>query len=962
MSKRVPALSALPLAVVGAVAFAFSASAVAQEAAPAPVEKIEITGSLIKRVESETALPVEVISREQIERIGATNAEQILQQLTSNSGIGGLVGAQGVGLETFGQSSASLRGLGSQRTLVLINGQRMAEFPGGAASATATSVDLNSIPTGAIERIEVLQDGASSIYGSEAVAGVINIILRRTYKGVEASAYLGTPTRPGGGRTEKAGVVFGFGDYDADRYNANFSLDGEHNQALYGRDRDFATNSFNSTLYDTSATANGSVAGPWVVGTTVNNQPALGPSTFQYGNALDPYQCFQGGPYLKFDPNVGTCRFNPNPLVPLLPTIDRLNAVGNFSFKLNDNTKLYAELIYAHTKTDTTEQPSPYNFSFFTTDTAFKNPTLNPGCCANNSTHTYTGGGVQPTLLIYPSNTYYQSILVPNAAIYGPIQTALGTAGVPAGSPLSVSARLYDGGGRDHTDAADAYRILGGVTGNAFNWDYDATVFSTKSRVEEDTVNGYQSQFALAKLLNGLQGSTAATAWNPWGPNAPNVAAAIRGTNYDGLITKQDIQSNDVDARASRPIYDLPGGPLSVGVGINARRETIDLISPGIVQLGDVSGYGAPILPFSNGRSAYAAYGELDAPLVKRVELDAAVRTDKYTGVASVTSPKGTLRIQASDQLLLRGSIGKGFRAPSLPELYTPQFTSTTATIEDPLSTSNPKLRAQFTQLTGGNPNLLSEKSTQDSYGFVLEPIKDVSMSLDYFAVRISNTIGALSPGDVLNLEAEGNPLGKKLVTRGMNNTILLISTLNQNLGDLAASGEEVNVRWRSKPFDFGRVSLNLTGTYMNRYDQVLPDGSVEGSVAKTTTNPGSFTNLTAVGNDGGVVMRWKHNLEILLQKEDWDLSFTQHFQTGYEDAPDNFGNPHNVGAFATWDMQYGFRPTKDLKLALGMKNIFDLNPPAVGQTGTFFQVGYDPTYYDARARFVYGTLSYKFK
>jgi len=975
MSKRIPALRALPLAVVGAVAFAFSASAVAQEAAPAPVEKIEITGSLIKRVESETALPVEVISRETIERMGATNAEEILQQLTSNSGIGGLVGAQGVGLETFGQSSASLRGLGSQRTLVLINGRRMAEFPGGAASATATSVDLNSIPTGAIERIEVLQDGASSIYGSEAVAGVINIILRRNYKGVEANAYLGTPTRPGGGQTEKAGVVFGFGDYDADRYNANFSIDFEHNKALYGRDRSFATNSYNATLFDTSATASGTIAGPWVVGTTVANQPQIGAS-FQFGNPLDPYQCYQLGPHQQLDPNfagppaltglnlpfpnAGTCRFNPNSLVPLLPTIDRLNAVGNFSFKLNDNTKLYAEMIFAHTKTDTSEQPSPYNYSFFTTDIAFKNSTVNPGCCAPNGT--YTGGGVQPTLLVYPSNVYYQGILAPlltggtNPVPGWGLNAAI--AAVPAGTPLSVSARLYDGGGRDHTDGADAYRVSGGIQGTLFDWDYDATVSSSKSRVEEDTVNGYQSQLGLARLLNGLQGGTPTTAWNPWGPQAPNVAAAIAATDYDGLVSRQDITSNDLDARGSRPIFDLPGGPLSVGVGINARRESISLVSPEIAQLGDISGYGAPILPFSNGRSAYAAYGELDAPIIKKVELDAAVRTDKYTGVSTETSPKATLRIQASDQLLLRGSIGKGFRAPSLPELYTPQFPSTTATITDPITGQ----RAQFTQLTGGNPALLSEKSTQDSFGFVLEPIKDVSMSLDYFAVRISNTIGALSPGDVLGLEAAGNPIGKKLVTRSSTGHILLISTLNQNLGDLAASGEEVNVRWRSKPFDFGRVSINLTGTYMNRYDQVLPDGSVEGSVAKTTINPTSFTTLTAVGNDGGLVMRWKHNLELLLQKEDWDVSVTQHFQTGYEDAPDNFGNPHNVGAFATWDAQYGFRPTKDLKLSLGMKNIFDLNPPAVGQTGTFFQVGYDPTYYDARARFVYGTVSYKFK
>jgi iron complex outermembrane recepter protein len=958
MSKRIPALRALAVAAAGAAAFTLSAAAVAQET-PAPTEKIEVTGSLIKRVEAETALPVEVLTREQIDRLGATNAEQILQQLTSISGVGGLVGAQGVGLETFGQASASLRGLGSQRTLVLINGRRMAEFPGGAASATATSVDLNSIPTGAIDRIEVLQDGASSIYGSEAVAGVLNIILRKTYKGIEASAYAGTPTREGGGKTEKAGLVFGFGDYDADRFNFNTSLDFEHNQPLYGRDRAFANRAWDPVLFDVSATASGTIAGTWIPGTPVANQPNIR-SSYRYGSPLDPNNCGQAGPHIELDPNFagistlpfpnsGTCRFNPSPFVPLLPKIDRFNVVSNGSFKLNDNTKLYGELIYAHTKTDTSEQPSPYNFSFFINDTAFKNPTINPPGATF----------VDPTLLVTSSNYYYQTILAPALAANPSwkLNTAINNyiaahPGQPV--PLSVALRAFDGGGRDHTDAADAYRLSFGAQGTAFDWDYDLTLSTSKSRIEEDTVNGYQSQIALARLLNGLQGSTPDTAWNPWGPQGGNIAQEIKATNYDGLIIKSSITSDDVDARGSRSVFDLPGGPLSVGVGANARRETIDLVSSGIVQLGDVSGYGNPILPFDNGRSAYAAYAELDAPIIKRVEFDAAIRTDKYTGIASQTSPKGTLRIQASQQLLLRGSIGEGFRAPSLPELYTPQFVATTATITDPAT----GLRAQYPQLVGGNPNLRSEKSHQHSFGFVFEPIKDVSIGVDYFAVLISNTIGSLSPGDVLGLEAAGNPIAKNLVHRSASGALLQIDILNQNLGDLAASGVEVNARWRSPAWSFGRVSLNLTGTYMDRFDQTLPDGTVEGSVAATINPAGNI--LTAVGNDGGVIMRWKHNLELVLQKEDWSVSMIQHYQSGYGDVTDNNGNPHNIGAFSTWDAQFSLSPTKDLKFSVGMKNIFDLNPPATG-SGEFFQTGFDPTYYDPRARFVYGTINYKF-
>jgi len=188
MSKRIPALRALAVAAAGAAAFTFSAAAVAQ-APTAPVEKIEVTGSLIKRVEAETSLPVEVITREQIDRLGDTNAEQILLNLTSTSGVGGFTGTQSVGLAVYSQSAASLRALGAQRTLTLVNGRRMADFPAAATSAAATSFDLNAIPASAIERIEILQDGASSIYGSEAMAGVIREFLEQLALGPYVLAF-----------------------------------------------------------------------------------------------------------------------------------------------------------------------------------------------------------------------------------------------------------------------------------------------------------------------------------------------------------------------------------------------------------------------------------------------------------------------------------------------------------------------------------------------------------------------------------------------------------------------------------------------------------------------------------------------------------------------------------------------------------------------------------------------------
>jgi len=434
-------------------------------------------------------------------------------------------------------------------------------------------------------------------------------------------------------------------------------------------------------------------------------------------------------------------------------------------------------------------------------------------------------------------------------------------------------------------------------------------------------------------------------------------AAQMQATNYNGLAFRGTVKTDGVDAKASRAVYDLPGGPLSAALGFTARRESISIDSPPVFATGDISGYGAPILSFSNGRSVYAAYAEVDAPIIKMLEFDASVRSDKYTGTGTVTSPKASMRFTPDPRVLLRASVGKGFRAPSLGEAFAPAFLGTSSNVLDPVT----GISAQWPELFGGNSHLAPEKSTQDSFGIVFEPVKNVSLSVDYFAVRIENSIGALSVADAINLALTGNPIAVPLVHRDVNGNIVEVDTTNVNLGNLAASGVEVNARWRSPDFAIGRVTTTLSATYMDRYDQTLPDGSVEGSVAATTGNPTSFSTLSAIGNNGGVIMRWKHNLDIVLDKNDWSVSMTQHYQSGYEDFPDNFGNPHQVGSFSTWDAQIAQQLTKQMRWSIGVKNLFDRNPPEAAY-GLFFQSGYDPTYYDARARFLYGTITYKFK
>ena len=923
------------------------------------LEKVEITGSSIKRVEGETALPVEVLTREAIDRLGVTNAEQLMMDITSTSGVGGLVTAQNAAQQTFGQSSVSLRGLGAKRTLVLVDGRRLANF----APSNPPSVDINAIPTSAIDRVEILQDGASSVYGSDAVAGVINVILRKNYQGFEGSGYVGTPTHSGGGQIEKIGFVTGFGDYNEDRFNWLLSADAEHDNPLYGYSRQFANSSWDQAYYDTSATPSGNVVGPWVIGTPYGLQPSLSSvGSFGYGNPLYAPQlgannCGSGGPQQKLDSSnfaqsygIVTCRFNAAWFVPLVPDIDRVDLVSNLSFKLNATTKLYSELLYAHTRTVLQEQPSPYNPDFFSTDTAFK------------------GSGVDPTLLILPSNPYYPSAWLTSVAgtIFGAGIGGVGpcpapppaTCPTPAmnGKPIAVTYRAYDGGPRVHTDSADQFRILGGVNGTAGAWEYDVALMFNQSRVEEDTNDGYQLMLPLVKLLDGAQSGP--NAFDPWVyPQNPTLAAEIRGTNYDGMVANSVYSTSSADGKVTRSLATLPGGSMELAVGADFVRESFDLEASGPAQLGDISGYGNPILPFSHQRLDEAAYAEIDAPFVRMLEGDLSVRFDHYEATGSATSPKISFRFQPMDQVVLRASAGRGFRAPSLIELYQPEFVGTTAIIPDP---GNHGAVNQYPEEFGGNPNLKPEKSTQDAIGFVLEPNKHLSLSADYFSIRVYNAIETLSPGEVLELALQGvSPYTSEVQRNPLTNALLLVQTLNLNIGTESAAGWETNFRWRSDDYSFGRVTTTLTGTYMSRFDVSQPDGSVQHSVAKSVDQ---FDNALTATQNGGVIMRWRHNLEALLEEHNWSASLIQHFQTGYADATDNLGNPHNVGSFATYDAEYAYTGMKNIRLQLGVKNIFDTPPPINIGTGVYFQGGYDPTYYDARMRFIYASLTYKFK
>jgi len=940
-------LRACILSAFGALASMTPSLGRAQAAAPdaGAVQRVEITGSSIKRVDAETSLPVQTVTRDQIDKLGVTNTEQLLQNISANSSAGGTTSMQNAGQSTYGEATASLRGLGSQRTLVLVNGRRIANY-----ATDGTSVDINSIPLSAIDRVEVLKDGASGVYGSDAVAGVINFILRKDFHGVEATAYLGKPTTSGGGKAGKFGLVAGFGDIDTDHVAAMFSLDISHDASIQGYQRKYANHAWSDDgLFDISATATGAIRtfDPDILN-SLNQGKAIYADGSGIGNILGPTSpsstannCTANG--MSFDVNLNTCRYNPSPYVPLTPDVTRVNVAGTLRGRINDDNEWFAEVFASNAKTIISEQASPYSASFLATDPLFHKL------------------GIDPVIVINPSSPYYPGSYIA-ASNHPEVLTSCN--GGPC--PVTVSLRALDGGGRLHTDNSTLYHLATGLTGTFKEWDYDATYSRNQSVVAESTQRGYQNQTQLVQLLSGND------AFNPFvAHQSPQLAAQILATNYNGNIIKSSLTTDAIDLKVQHELAKLPGGPLAFAAGVSLRREAIDLRPSAAYQSGDVAGYGAAVLPFAASRNSQSIYGELDAPFLKMLEADLSVRHDRYPN-ASSTNPKLSLKFRPLDQIAFRAGVGTGFREPSLPELDTPLAPATTNIFKDPVT----GVPGQFNQQVGGNPNLVPEKSKQFSFGTILEPIKGLSASIDYYHVKIDHAIIALDAQTVVNLAAAGNPVYEPLVSRDGSGNITNIIANNVNSGGVTTAGIDLDVKWQGARTSAGQFGGELSGTWIQKYDLTTLDGTVQHSVGRTTDPSDSAINAITAG---GLIFRWRHALTVNWKYADFGLALTQNYQSGYRDAPPaiNDCDPtdytppdapplichtgRRVSSFATYDVQGQYDGVKNLSLRLGLKNLFNRQPFPVTTNGIYFQTGYDPTWYDPHGRFVYASATYKF-
>ncbi len=838
------------------------------------LERVVITGSRIPRVDAETALPVQVISREEIERSGALSAEELLTRISAN--FGGFNEAMGIGnSDQPGYSGASLRGFGARATLVLLNGRRLANYA--FSGEGGIGVDLHAIPMAAIDRIEVLKDGASAIYGSDAIAGVINFITRRDFRGAEVDVTR-AHAQAGGGARERETLTLGAGDTEADGFNVFAVIDHKRQHALASRQRAFAATSYRPEL--------------GLDGTTVPSFPAnVNVARGVFVNPAAP-ACTEVTVFA-----LGGCLYDYVRQIDILPPSDNSSLLVRGTLALANRTEAYAELLWSRQQTRFVSSATPVG--------RFAIP-----------------GG--------------QGLVIPEGNPFYP--TGLGL----TGDIVNPRYRTVPLGPRVTDTATDQWRALVGWRGTVAGWDIDTALARSTGRSTSDHVSGNVDSVRLADAFaTGLI--------NPFGDSGPQGNALLASTQTHGRSREARGTTDSVDLRASRDIAQWSAGPVTLGVGVEARRERLD---DRATELNDRVVGGTFLRPKTGAREAQSLNAELVLPLAPKLDAQIALRTDRYSDFGTHTSPKLALRWQPERWLLFRASAGTGFRAPSLPELYSAQ-----TSIALPLQLPDPK-RCPVTQLdadcfpefpvlTGGNPALQPERSRQASIGLVFEPIDGASIGIDWWRLSSRNTIGSLAEDVILSGDDryEGRNIVRGPVDPAFPNLpgpITRLVQINENGGRRTAEGVDLDLRYRLAAGAAGHFTLALSGSYLA--EQRTFDGA---------------TDQQLVGRYRGGP-RWQHALTLGWERAGWSATVVQTWRGGYVDAnPGVDGAERSVAAYHVWDAQLGYRPAVGWTLALGVKNLFDRDPPFTNQ-GDFFQQGYDPSYADPRGRVWYARAGYR--
>lgn len=943
------------------------------------LERVEVTGSSIRRVDAETASPVQVITRQDLAQSGKGTVAEYLQTLTADSQ-GSVPFTYGRGFSGGTSAGISLRGLGANATLVLINGRRVTTAVL-ADDAQRSYVDLNQIPFEAVERIDVLKDGASSTYGSDAVAGVVNIILRKNFSGTVAKLTLGASAKSDGDE-KRVALTHGFGNLDTDGFNLLLNVEAGKKDAIYYRDRRGRGSVGVSAIgakewgFDPNGSSNnlGRVGGNgWIPVDANGNRVSNAVNASFIGNVRNPYAgtpgfnsyysrgdmtgvgftrtfasaqayCLQNTHLAQSNPAGGCLIDQRQEVNQIQPEHQTGSFFGKFTKRLGADLEGFVEVGYYQSRSHVDGLAPAPGGAYFTSD----------GVSHSQTADTVLGAS-------HPDNPFFG-----------------------AAARLSYLP-LYDTGISSTDARSHTWRGVAGLRGTVGSWDFDAGLNYSEAR-QTDTQNKLIDWRVKNALLNPTAANVAAAAaFSPayaalpagtyWriGENAGLNTAAL----YNALLANKSREGYSrqysVDAKVSRELGQLDGGPVGVAVGVEARREESGL--PFYDGLGNY--IGLPLTSYGSKRDLAAAFGEVILPVTQSLELSGALRFDHYSDAGNATTPKVGLKWKPTASLAVRGTYSQGFRAPSSAEngaASVAAFSGTTVNdnarcaalkadgVAD--SIANPVCKGiapAFVQR--GNPNLAPEKSKSFTVGFVWDVTPSISMNADVWQIKrtglpvIETTQSAVDAGRVVRdteTKLSANDPGAIL------NGFVVFQNANQS--ETSGIDIEVKHRW-TVGGGLGKVTSNLTWTHLRRQRVIDADGvhdyaGTHGNcdITNCIGSPKDRLSAAATWDMGtwrlGANVNYRGSLDNKFEKS--DTGCAQHLRDG-TDAPAGC----KIASFVTLDLSGGVK-VGPWELTGSVANVLDRKPAT--DFLTYGAIGYYPLDYSgAIGRYYKVSARYQF-
>lgn len=946
----------------------------AQTAAPAPGadegEMIVVTGSRIKRNPNDSPLPLQVFTPDDLSRESIVSPEQFISLLSTNgNGADNLASntdvTSGAQRGTNGLSAANLRGQGSAATLVLLNGRRVA-----AHGLSGQAVDVNQIPFAAIERIEVLKDGASAIYGTDAVGGVINFITKTNYQGVTLNGFTDV-TGKGDSPIYRISGTVGYGDLKSQGFNIMGAVSYSWNSILRGSDRSFVNgNQPNrglsvdtrgtpiATLFPVNPTAPGvgiSQGGTLLGGTSGSTvlDDLIFPGSISAANpkgvrasgginVLDlpggaGCQSMDGG--MAYDDKLWAnpaaafaCAWDTGRAAILQQPLETLTYYGRATVELGEH-QLFAEI--TGSKADSSKQ--------------FSNNQLT----ANNTT----------LPLAYPLNDLTRATY---NDIYNKVVAQFPAISVNYGKPIAFRWRCIACDVREYATETKTLRATVGAEGPLFgDWDYRAGASYARSESSSVLGTGYHFRgtfvSAAQAAASGIPGAIAGSP-DPRAPTAPGASApGLVGLINSGILNPfslvQSQQAIDglkaisatgttlyggkyevkqADASVSGSLFELPAGSVKAAIGVDFRQEKYGFNGSPADAIDKPNIFNAA---FDNvnaltgvKRDIKAAYAEVLFPIFTGFEITGAIRVDDYTGFGTTWNPKVAFKWRPIDSLLFRGSYNSSFRVPSFNQIFNGVTLSPYSgrDLVDPVKCPSNKVSVTDPNCfqinpdiaNGGFPELGPEKAKQVNLGVVFQPNRLWSASVDWWMINVDGTITILTLQDLV----KNATLFPERFVRNSAGTIIVIDQRWVNAGARRTQGLEISLRGGHEFDDGSAITAGLDGTYLlKKREQLIPN---------TPFGPSLIGVFTFAGDLG---LRWKHNAWVTWSNEQFSVSLSQIFRKGYtnQELPGvtaGLVSPPDlqkqVKDYVIYNLSASATIQKNLKVIFGVRNLFDKDPP----------------------------------